>query len=80
MDSVKLLKSRDVLERRRHGTTKLWEDIKRGILTPPIKRGPRENIWPEEEIERIVRAEIRGDTEAQRRELVRQLLEARKVA
>lgn len=77
---LRVLKSRDVRERRRHGTTKLWEDIKRGVLTPPIKRGPRDNIWPESEIDQILRAELRGDSEAQRRELVKRLLEDRKTA
>jgi predicted DNA-binding transcriptional regulator AlpA len=77
---VRALKSCDVCERRRHGRTKLWEDIKRQVLTPPIKRGPRENIWPEDEIDAIIRAEFRGASVEERKALCKRLVEARKSA
>lgn len=77
---ARVLKSRDVRERRRHGTTKLWEDIKRGVLTPPIKRGPRDNVWPLSEIDEIVRAEIRGASVEERRALCKTLVAQRKQA
>lgn len=77
---ARVYKSRDVRERRRHGSTKLWEDIKRGVLTPPVKRGPRDNVWPAGEIDELIRAELRGDSADARRELVKRLLEARKSA
>ncbi len=80
METARVLKSRDVCELRRHAITKLWADIKRGILTPPVKRGPRDNIWPATEIDQIVRAEIRGASVAERQDLCKQLVAKRKQA
>ncbi|MFZ3321356.1 MAG: hypothetical protein WA190_03225 [Usitatibacter sp.] len=62
---------------RAHGPTKRYEDIKAGLLPPPIKRGRRYSRFILDEIEAVVAAEIRGDSEEQRKALVRQLVAAR---
>jgi prophage regulatory protein len=62
---------------RAHGPTKRYEDIRAGLLPPPIRHGRRYSRFILDEIEAVVAAEIRGDSEEQRRELVRQLVAAR---
>lgn len=77
---ITLLSSREADARRGHKRTQRYKLIAAGLLTPPIKRGPRATFWPEHEVEALVRAEIRGDTVEQRRALVQRLLTARKNA
>lgn len=60
------------------GKTSRHDDIRRGLLTKPVKLGTRASGWPDYEIQAIVAARIAGRSEAEIRELVRQLETARR--
>lgn len=53
-------------------------DIKQGLFTRPVKIGRRAAAWPDEEIDALTAAVIRGATEDELRELVRNLEADRK--
>ena len=50
--------------------------IDQGTLTPPVKKGSS-SFWPEDEIEAINKAIIKGATDDEIRALVQELLAAR---
>lgn len=58
------------------GTTAIYDDIKVGLITPPLKRG-RSSVWPEQEIVAIQKAIIAGKPENERKVLVSRLVAAR---
>jgi prophage regulatory protein len=72
------LRPEAVLARRGCQKTQLYREIKRGVVTPGIKKGLKWVVWPAYEIDAINRAEIAGATQDELRALVRQLLEQRK--
>lgn len=51
----------------------IYLDIEKGLLTKPVKCGPRASAWPRDEIDAIVAARSAGATEEQIRALVDQL-------
>jgi prophage regulatory protein len=53
--------------------TSVYEDIKLGVLTTPVRLGKRSVGWPDYEVESICRARIAGWSDDQIRELVGQL-------
>jgi len=55
-----------------------YQDIQRGLMTPPVKLGRRAAGWPANEVQAINQARIAGKTDQQIRELVQRLQEARK--
>lgn len=59
---------------------KWYEDIQRGLMTPPIRIGPRFSRWPEHEVDSIVKARIAGADDNAIRELVADLLARRRGA
>ncbi len=65
-----------VIERRACSRRQIYVDIGRGLLTPPIRRG-KLALFVTHEMDEIIRAEIAGKSEDERRVLVRQLLERR---
>lgn len=52
--------------------------IKDGLLTEPVYRGPRTREWPEHEIAIIKAARIAGATDDEIREVVQELMKARR--
>lgn len=64
-------------DRRGHGPSKRFSDIIDGVIPPPIKRGRRDSVWPDYEIEEVLRAELRGASVDERRALVRELVARR---
>jgi predicted DNA-binding transcriptional regulator AlpA len=58
------------------GTTAIYDDIKVGLVTPPVKLG-RSSVWPENEIVEIQKAVIAGKPEHERKQLVSRLVAAR---
>ena len=60
--------------------TPWYQDIQRGLMTEPVKIGPRAAGWPAIEVQAINQARIAGKTDQQIRELVERLHEARKAA
>lgn len=72
------LRIRDVLERRAISRSSHLRDVATGLCTPPIRLTARCVGWPAHEIEALVRAQIKGASIDERRQLVARLLEARK--
>jgi len=62
--------------RRNQPKSTVYRDIGLGLLTPPVKMG-HSSAWPEHEIAAINGAIIRGASEEEIRQLVRDLLAAR---
>lgn len=55
----------------------IYARAKAGLFTPPIKLTARSSAWPESEVAAINHATIAGKSEADMRELVKQLVAAR---
>ena len=55
----------------------LWEDVREGTVTEPIRRGSKWSRWPSGEIDRIEAAIVAGASDDELRELVKELTEAR---
>jgi hypothetical protein len=75
---VQMLSGRELDRIRRHGRSKRYDDIRAGVLVPPVARGPRDKRYPANEIAAIQAAEISGASVEERRKLVQKLLAARK--
>lgn len=58
----------------------IYEDIKRGLWTVPVKIGARAAGWPADEVRAINAARIAGKTQLEIQALVKRLEEARKGA
>lgn len=56
----------------------IYEDIKLGLWTAPVKIGVRAAGWPAEEVKAINAARIAGKSKAEIQALVKRLEEARK--
>lgn len=55
----------------------IYEDIKRGLWTRPVKIGPRAAGWPAEEVRALNAARIAGKTPDEIQRLVQKLEAAR---
>ncbi len=55
----------------------LYDQIRAGMLTPPVRLSGRFVAWPATEIDKIVGARIAGASDASLRGLVAELLRAR---
>ena len=53
-------------------------DVQKGLLTPPIKFGERVSAWPEFEVDIVVAARIEGRSEDDIKQIVADLIVARK--
>ena len=58
------------------GPSKLYKDVRAGIVPRPLKNGPA-SVWPEHELDSINAAVIAGYSNDERRELVKALESAR---
>jgi len=56
----------------------IYEDIKRGLWTAPVKIGARAAGWPADEVRAINAARIAGKSQPEIQALVKRLEEARK--
>ena len=65
-------------ERGNKSRTSVYNDVRDGLLTPPIAIGPRSRRWPDYEIATINSARIAGRSDEDIRRLVIQLLDVRK--
>lgn len=70
---VTLLPVRKTLEATRLSRTTLYDRIAKGLMTRPVKQGPRLSAWPSNEIEAINRATIAGASPDALRALVADL-------
>jgi prophage regulatory protein len=72
-----LLRKPTVLSMTGFGTTTLYERIKAGLFTRPIRIGARLSAWRASEVDEINRAIVAGKTDAEIRDLVKTLENAR---
>ena len=60
--------------------TTVYRDIGDGLMTPGVRIGERAIAWPDDEIDAINLARLRGQTNNEIRNLVTELIDARLVA
>ena len=72
-----LLKDVEVAAQLGKARSTVWDDVREGTVTEPIRRGPKWSRWPSGEIDRIERAITAGATDDELRALARELMEAR---
>ena len=75
---VPLLRLPSVLLATGVGRTTLYERIKVGLFTPPIKLGSRASAWPANEVQACNDAIIRGSGSDELKQLVALLVERRR--
>ena len=75
---VRLIDIRTSTGRRGCKRAKFYDDIRQGLMCPPIRIGPRFARWPEHEVDAVVRARISGADDAAIRTLVDELLAQRR--
>jgi prophage regulatory protein len=75
--STILLRKPSVLLMTGFGTTTLYDRIKSGLFTKPVRIGARLSAWPASEVEEINRAIVAGKADNEIRALVRSLERAR---
>lgn len=80
MSAISLQRSPVASERLGRGRSTLHEDVRRGIMPPPIKVGSRWSAWPSDEVSAIARARIAGFSDDELRVLVKELVDRRKTA
>lgn len=72
-----LLKDVEVGARLGKARSTIWDDVRQGTVTEPIRRGLKWSRWPSDEIDAIERAIVAGASDDQLRALVKRLTEAR---
>jgi prophage regulatory protein len=70
----RLLKKPEVFDRHRFHNSTLYQQIRDGLFTPPVRMGANSSAWPEHESDAILRARIAGRSDAEIRELVSRLV------
>lgn len=78
MNDTHLLRLPAVMAERARGRSSTYNDVKAGLLTEPVKVGPNTVAWPAGEIRRLNEARIAGKTEDEIREVVREMMAARR--
>jgi prophage regulatory protein len=76
-EATSLLRLDTVISRRGRSRAQLYVDIKRGVMTPPVRLGQKLSAWPAHEVDALNRAEIAGSTKKQLQELVKELVAKR---
>lgn len=79
MGEISLQRSPVVTERLGRGRSTIHEDVRRGVMPPPIRVGSRWSAWPSDEVDAVLRARIAGLSDDEIRSLVRDLVSRRKV-
>jgi len=62
----------------KRGRTAIYDDVKAGLLPPPIKIGARSVAWLQDEITSVLNARIAGKGESEIKALVSQLVAERR--
>ena len=75
---MQLLPKPAILSKTGNSNSSFYEKIADGLFTPPVKIGERSSAWPDYEVDAIIAAIIRGESEEQIKELVKNLVESRK--
>lgn len=76
---IRILRIKEILDLRGLPKSTFYEQINKGLMTPPVSLGQRSVGWPEHEIEQINRALISGATTDQVKDLVSELTEQRQM-
>lgn len=66
-----------VVQRRGRRRSATYDDVRRGVLTPPVRTGPNSVAWPEHEIDAINSAVLAGKSVREIQALVVRLVAAR---
>ncbi len=74
---MRLINVHEVANRRGVKKTRLYADVREGLLTPPIRMGANCARWVEHEVDAVVRARIAGIDDDGIRELISDLVAAR---
>jgi prophage regulatory protein len=69
-----------VLDTTQNGKSKHYGDIREGLMIPPVRLGRRKKGYPRHEVQAINAARLRGASDEEIRQLVRQLIEQRRAA
>lgn len=80
MNTTRLLRRPEVEARYGRRRSAIYNDIQNGLFPPPIQFSSRCSAWPENEVDAVIGARIAGQSNDEVRELVRQLVAARKSA
>ena len=70
---MQILSTRVTHEKRCVSNSKHWNEVRDGLMTKPIKQGPRQRGWPDYEVDAINRAYAAGASRAEIRALVKEL-------
>ena len=79
-DETTLWRLPTVLSQTGRGRSSTYGDVSRGVMTRPIRIGPRSVGWPAGEVKAIMRARIAGRSETELRALVTELHASRMAA
>ena len=79
MEMPKIMKLTETLPLRGIGRSAHYLEVKKGVWTPPVRCGCRGAGWPEPEVKILSGARIAGKSDEDMREIVSDLLEARKM-
>ena len=58
----------------------VYREVGDGLLPPPVRIGERASAWPDDEIDAVNLARLRGQTNSEIRHLVTELVNARLTA
>jgi prophage regulatory protein len=75
---MKLLRKPSVLQKTGRSKSSLYNDIGQGLFPPPIKINHSSSAWPDFEVDTIIAAIIRGESSDTIKNIVNELVEARK--
>ncbi|MCR9145819.1 MAG: AlpA family phage regulatory protein [Rhodobacteraceae bacterium] len=75
---AKMLPTRATMEATGFSRPYLYALMKDGLFPRPVKWGDKFSVWPEDEVYAVINARVAGRTSDEIRELVTELVEARK--
>jgi prophage regulatory protein len=73
-----LLRRPELRQRIGRSDSAIDNDVRDGLIPPPVRCGPRSVAWPSDEVDAIVNARIAGDDDDEIRALVTRLVAARR--
>jgi len=59
-ESMRLIDAKEVCRRMGCKHVKLYADVKAGLMTQPVRIGPKFSRWPDREVDLIVKAWVAG--------------------
>ncbi len=74
---MRILRIKPTSEKTGRKQGSIYRAMAEGLFPPPVRIGPRQNGWPEHEIEAMNVAAIAGKSDGEIRELVKRMVKAR---